>query len=301
MSQDAAETDRPLAVRMFEFPLIALLLAVSLYVLAYALGLSLAAVVPPLGQPTTAAVQGAIVLGMALGTYKLAIVHLGEQPHDDLPAHRALPDLGKGIVAGALLFSLVAGIAAMLGTYRVTGPAGVPSLLLPLISTAIVPVVMEELLFRGILFRWIEEFGGSWAALAITALLFGLVHIKNPNATWFSSLAIALEAGLLLGGAYMLTRSLWMPIGLHAAWNFTQGSIFGVPVSGIAAHGILKAKLVGPVLLSGGSFGLEASVIALAICIAAGTWLIVLAVRRGQVVRPWWARRRVALNGPPMS
>ena len=92
---------------------------------------------------------------------------------------------------------------------------------------------MEELLFRGILFRWIEEFGGSWAALMVTSVLFGLAHVINPNATWFSSFAIAVEAGVLLGGAYMLTRSLWMPMGLHAAWNFTQGDIFDVPVSGI--------------------------------------------------------------------
>ena len=94
------------------------------------------------------------------------------------------------------------------------------------------PGFTEELLFRGILFRWIEEFGGSWAALAVTSALFGLAHIFNPGATWFSSFAIAVEAGVLLGGAYMLTRNLWLAMGLHAGWNFTQGEIFDVPVSG---------------------------------------------------------------------
>ena len=112
---------------------------------------------------------------------------------------------------------------------------------------------MEELLFRGILFRWIEEFAGSWAALVMTSALFGLAHIFNPNATWFSSFAIAVEAGVVLGGAYMLTRSLWLPIGLHAAWNFTQGEVFDVPVSGSAVHGLVQARLSGPPLLSGGS------------------------------------------------
>ena len=76
----------------------------------------------------------------------------------------------------------------------------------------------------------------------MTSVLFGLAHIMNPNATWFSSFAIAVEAGLLLGGAYMLTRSLWLPMGLHAAWNFTQGEIFDVPVSGIDEHGLVEAK-----------------------------------------------------------
>jgi uncharacterized protein len=153
---------------------------------------------------------------------------------------------------------------------------------------------MEEVLFRGILFRWLEEFAGSWAALAVTSALFGLAHIMNPNATWFSSFTIAVEAGVLLGGAYMLTRSLWMPIGLHAAWNFTQGFIFDVPVSGLDQEGLVTARLSGPEILSGGAFGLEASVIALIIATAAGVWLVVLSVRRGELVKPWWVRRRLA-------
>jgi len=156
------------------------------------------------------------------------------------------------------------------------------------------PAFMEELLFRGILFRWLEAFGGSWFALALTSALFGLGHIMNPNATAFSSFAIAVEAGILLGGAYMLTRSLWMPMGLHAAWNFTQGEIFDVPVSGTDVHGLVTAQMSGPELLSGGMFGLEASVLALVPATVVGVWLVVRAIRRGELVRPWWVRRRLA-------
>jgi membrane protease YdiL (CAAX protease family) len=152
--------------------------------------------------------------------------------------------------------------------------------------------VIEELLFRGILFRWLEEFGGSWFALAATSALFGAAHIVNPNASALSSFAIALEAGLLLGGAYMLTRSLWMPIGLHAAWNFTQGFIWDVPVSGIDQEGLVEARLSGPELLSGGAFGLEASIIAMVMATATGIWLVWRAVRRGELMQPWWVRRR---------
>ena len=95
----------------------------------------------------------------------------------------------------------------------------------------------------------------------------------------------------------MLTRSLWAPIGLHAAWNFTQGEIYDVPVSGIDGTGLVEAKLSGPELLSGGAFGLEASVIALVIATGAGVWLVIRAVRAGHVVRPWWVRRRLAREG----
>jgi uncharacterized protein len=205
---------------------------------------------------------------------------------------RALPELGKGIAAGAALFFLVAAIAAAAGVYRITGRGGAANIVLPLISASMMPAIMEELLFRGILFRWLEDFSGSWATLIVTSALFGLAHSQNPGATLFSTFAIAVEGGLLLGGSYMLTRSLWMPIGLHAAWNFTQGPVLGVPVSGNPVHGLIRAKLEGPTILSGGAFGLEASIIAIAVCTAAGIWFLWLAFRRGEVVQPWWARRR---------
>jgi hypothetical protein len=184
-------------------------------------------------------------------------------------------------------------VAAIAGVYRIVGPGDTSTLVLELVGTAIIPGFMEELFFRGILFRWIEEFAGSWAALLLTSALFGAAHLMNPNATWFSSFAIAVEAGILLGGAYMLTGSLWAPMGLHAAWNFTQGEIFDVPVSGLDEHGLVQAQLSGPPLLSGGSFGLEASLFALVPATAIGIWLVWLAVRRGKVVPPMWVRRRL--------
>ena len=124
-------------------------------------------------------------------------------------------------------------------------------------------------------------------------MLFGFLHAANPNATVVSSLAIALAAGVLLGGAYMLTRNLWLAIGLHAGWNVTQGLLWDVPVSGFALDGWVESRLVGDPMLSGGSFGLEASVITMVMATIYGVWLIVRAARRGHVVRNWWARRRL--------
>jgi hypothetical protein len=176
--------------------------------------------------------------------------------------------------------------------YSVIGQGDSRQLVHELVTSAIMPAFMEELLFRGILFRWLEEFAGSWAALIITSALFGAAHLMNPNATPVAAFGIAIEAGVLLGGAYMLTRSLWMPMGLHAAWNFTQGEIFDVPVSGIDEHGLVQAKLSGPALLSGGGFGLEASLFAMVIATAVGVWMVWLAVKRAEVMQPWWVRRR---------
>jgi hypothetical protein len=289
-------SDQPLWRRIIDFPLVAMLIAGALIVVAVALGYNFGKLVPS-GLPARGVVLAGINLALVLLAYKLVIVRLGERPRDDLPTHNALRDLGFGLGGGIALFSIAVAIAAALGVYRIVGWGNASALLLDLVAVGIVPALLEEILFRGVLFRWIEEFGGSWAALVVTAALFGLVHISNPGATWFSSFAVAVEAGLLLGGAYMLTRTLWMPIGLHAAWNFTQGGIFGVPVSGHASHGLVQATLTGPALLSGGVFGLEASLIALAVCTAAGLWLVMLAVKRRQLMQPWWVRRRQAMAG----
>ena len=271
-----------------DFPLVAMLIATGLFILAAGFGQALGSAIM---LPSAAAkmwARNAVILGVVLLTYKLLIARLGASARDDLGRRRAAPDLGMGILIGFALMAASVGVAAIADVYNLMGQGDTSQLVHELITAAIMPAFMEEILFRGILFRWIEEFAGSWAALVITSALFGLAHILNPNATWFSSFAIAIEAGLLLGGAYMLTRSLWLPIGLHAAWNFTQGEVFGVPVSGDAVHGLLRSRLSGPPIVSGGGFGLEASIIALVIATAAGICFVWLAVRRGEVVRPSW-------------
>ena len=280
--------------RVVDFPLIALLVAVALFVLANVGAGAIDRLLPPLDAPTQSVVRAALSIGLALLVYKLAIRHLGERPRDDLRFRDAPKGLGIGFAFGALLFAAVVGVAAVADVYNIIGEGGTSELMRAAIAMAIVPGFMEELLFRGILFRWLEEFGGSWFALALTSALFGLAHMFNPGATALSSFAIGLEAGLLLGGAYMLTRNLWMAIGLHAAWNFTHGWIFDVPVSGFDQNGMVEARLSGPELLSGGAFGLEASLFAIVIATGAGIMLVVLAVRRGEMVRPWWVRRRLA-------
>src|SRR3546814_4514721 len=90
---------------------------------------------------------------------------------------------------------------------------------------------------RGVIFRLIERWLGSWIALAISAALFGAGHLANPNASWFAAVCIALEAGIMLGAIYMVTRRLWAAVGIHAAWNFTQGGIYGIAISGLDTQG----------------------------------------------------------------
>jgi membrane protease YdiL (CAAX protease family) len=293
MAQANTSGELPLWRRIVNYPLVALLIAVALFIAASALAMILGKPLQPMPQVERTVLRAIIGIVLVVGVYKLVIAKLGEHPRDDLRVDKeAGRNLGLGLLTGFAIMAIAVGIAAVLGVYRIVGPGDTSRLVLELVTVAILPGVMEELMFRGILFRWIEDFGGSWAALLITSALFGLAHIMNPNATWFSSFAIAVEAGVLLGGAYMLTRSLWFPMGLHAAWNFTQGEIFDVPVSGIDEHGLVQAKLSGPPLLSGGSFGLEASLIALIPATAIGVWLVWYAIKRGKIVAPHWVRHR---------
>jgi membrane protease YdiL (CAAX protease family) len=286
----------PLWRRIVDFPLVAMVIAIALFILAAGIGDVAGRAIDFHSTVAKMVVRNAVIFTLVLLTYKLVITRLGTAPRDDLRARQAWPNLGFGLVIGFLLMAASVGIAAASGVYDLVGEGDSSQFVHELITAAIMPAFMEELLFRGILFRWTEEFAGSWIALLLTSALFGLVHIMNPGATWFSSSAIAVEAGLLLGGAYMLTRSLWLPMGLHAAWNFTQGEIFDVPVSGNAEHGLLNARLSGPALLSGGEFGLEASVICLLLASTAGVWFLWLAVRRGEVIRPLWLRRSVPIS-----
>ena len=109
----------------------------------------------------------------------------------------------------------------------------------------------------------IEVRWNTWIALLVSTAVFGLVHIVNPGATWWSTLAIALESGLLLGAAYKYSGTLWLPIGIHWAWNYTQGNVFGFAVSGNEfGESIISPRVEGHELLTGGIFGAEASIIA---------------------------------------
>jgi hypothetical protein len=288
-----AADERPLWRQIYEFPLVAMLIAITLVMAATAAAVLIVQfVLPPLPGLGRQLTLDLVAIPLLILVYKLAIRLLGEHPRDDLRAPRALRLLGIGLGAGFLIFTLAVAIAAVIGVYRVTGEGDTSGLLDALLAAAIFPAISEEMLFRGILFRWIEEFGGSWVGLALSALAFGFAHYFNPDVTAVACLEIALEAGVMLGAAYMLTRSLWLPIGIHAAWNFAQGEIYGIPVSGTKVHGLLHARLSGPPLLTGNGFGLEASIIAVVVATVFGLWLLWLAVRRGQLVSPLWVRRR---------
>jgi len=207
----------------------------------------------------------------------------------ELAATRAL-DFFRGFALGALLMVVNVAVVALAGDLAL-GLGGWPALAgLP--GVALLAGVYEELIARGIVFRNLENVFGSKIAIALSAALFGWLHVGNPHATPLSAIAIGLEGGVLLAAVYMATRSLWWPIGLHVAWNFTETGVFGIADSGNPGRGVLHAQFSGPEWLTGGVFGIEASAVAVIVCLAAATVFLVRAHRTGRFVAPLWERSR---------
>ncbi len=199
-------------------------------------------------------------------------------------------ETGAGVLIGVGLLTVTVGLIAVIGYYQVEG-IGSWAALATALGIAATSGYTEEVLFRGVIFRIVEEWLGTWLALAISVVLFGLSHLANPNATLYGAAAIGIEGGMLLGVAYLLTRRLWLPIGIHFGWNFVQAGVFGPNLSGHEVESLLQSRLSGPELLSGGALGVEGSLFTLTLCLLVSFVLLDRARRRDRFIRPFWSRR----------
>lgn len=284
-----AEPKTSVLLRVLQFPLVRLIVLGPILFLM--MGVSNGFMARFAATPLTSI---AIVLGMsALGllVYAAFVRLIERRPVQEL----SLPGFGReilvGTLLGATLYTLTVLVLMLAGVYRISGlnPAVT---MLPALAMSISAGVFEELIYRGVLFRNLEDLFGSWIALLISSLVFGLGHLMNPEGTLLGALAICLEAGVLLAAAFMVTRRLWICIGLHFAWNFTQSGIFSGVVSGAFDQpGLVQSTLDGSDWLTGGKFGLESSVVAVVICTLAGVLLLVSAIRRNRIIAPVWQRR----------
>jgi len=247
------------------------------------------AVRPWIGTLPTALLSTAIATVLGWLAYRTYVRRFERRGLVELGVPGGGRELFAGVVLGLCAFAASIAILALVGAYRVVGLGEPLPVVLALLS-AIAAGTIEEIVFRGVVFRLVEEWGGTWTALAVSSLLFGGIHLLNPHATVLGAVAIVFEAGVLLAGAYVLTRRLWLPIGIHVGWNFAEGGIFGVPNSGHASTGIVRGEIVGPEWLSGGMFGPEASIVAVLVCVAFGAVLLVRAARRDRFVAASWKR-----------
>jgi hypothetical protein len=226
----------------------------------------------------------------ACGIYIAYVRLLERRSPTELALSDLLPQFSRGFLIGTGLFCATIIILAVSGSYRVTGlnAAATP---LAFFVGALGAALLEEIAVRGVLFRVMEQSLGTWIALALSAVIFGVLHGVNPGTTWRDLAGLALGAGVFLAAVFVYARQLWIGIGLHCAWNFNEGGVFGG--SG-KTHSLLSAKIAGPSWWTGGESGLDASCVEMFVCLSATLIFLLLARRYGRIVAPLWSKTRSA-------
>ncbi|GAB3611279.1 type II CAAX endopeptidase family protein [Humibacter ginsengiterrae] len=190
-----------------------------------------------------------------------------------------------GLAIGSVFIIASTVLLVLTGAYSIHWhPVDAAHTILLAVVVTIGGAVTEELLFRGLLLQAIERLGGTWIAIGVTAVLFGGAHFFNPGADLWSSAAIAIEAGVLMGAGFAWRRSIPFVVGIHFAWNFIE-SMLGIPVSGHREPGLFLTQTHGAIILTGGDFGLEASIIPVLLSLVLSAGMLALAHRSSRVTR----------------
>jgi membrane protease YdiL (CAAX protease family) len=208
--------------------------------------------------------------GLLIGGF-LFFSRLLDQVEDDPWTYIGLPGARGsvrqsilGLLIGGLMVSIAVGLIAIIGTLDfhpiLTDHTLTRSLLITILLVG--GAMLEELMFRGYPFQRLIESIGIPGAILVLSIFFGAVHLGNPNAGGFWSWGFfnTIAVGVLFAVAYLRTRTLWFPFGIHFGWNFFLGVVYGLPVSGIRDFSVIvRGAAHGPRLLTGGAYGVEAS------------------------------------------
>ncbi|MEV7130880.1 CPBP family intramembrane glutamic endopeptidase [Streptomyces sp. NPDC093260] len=235
-------------------------------------------------NPWLSLLVGALTVAVMTFVYRWAVRRTENREVTELRGMEAISATFWGLVLGTLMFLCVIGNIYFLGDYKVHGIDSVSGAI-GLIGFMAAAASTEEIIFRGLLFRLLERGTGTYTALVLSGLVFGAMHLLNDDATVAGALAIAIEAGAMLAAGYAATRNLWLPMGVHFAWNFMESGVFSTQVSGNGdTHGLLDATLSGNHLITGGEFGPEASIYSVAFGTLLTICFLVVAHRRGNIV-----------------
>jgi membrane protease YdiL (CAAX protease family) len=200
--------------------------------------------------------------------------------------------LAGGILLGAGLASTV--VLIQYFTHVLTITTTRPFLpLLPTLWNIFVNSTVVEVLIIGIFFRLTEKWLGSWLALLILVIVFVALHITAPGATIISAIAVSMHAAFLLGPTYIYTRSLWVPIAIHFAWDFSYAGLYGASINGYTMdNSLFYTTTNGSELWTGGYFGPQGSIQAAALCLLTGFIFLNLSRRHNRIVQPSFKKPR---------
>ena len=246
---------------------------ITLIILGPLFFLFLSQIVPIVGTLSNSWIGKIVLLFLGsfvvLELYALYIKVFEKRAPYELKLKTSLPNLLLGFTIGGLFIVCAVGILALFGVYRIEAiTIDWINLILNFAMLSIV-AVSEEIIFRGILFRMIDKRCNTIFAFIISSLLFGIIHLTTVD--FWTAIAVSVEAGFMLAAAYKLRNNLWVPIGIHWAWNFFLGPIFGVGVSGISQDAcVIIPKIAGPYILTGGDNGFEGSIVTFVLGLAIG-------------------------------
>lgn len=272
--EPASPDSSPRWRRVLRHPLVRMMAASLVMFLALALSFAVTEALLPkvtrIAWPNLAA-----AISCALG-YWAYVKRVERREVTELSTSGALAEWARGAALGVLLGLLTLAPLWGIDVYRIEGLGdGFP--LIKQIPEMLLVSVMEELLMRGVVFRIAQHAWGTRRALALTTLLFVVAHL--PGEINAMGMLVTAAASLAFTAAYQVSGRLWLPMGMHFAWNYLFSAVFSVPVSGHEAKGWLHGSMSGPEWLSGGTYGVEASAMALFVWSVAAALLL----RRAQV------------------
>lgn len=263
--------------KILRFPIIWMLIGAVAIILVQGLFLLLTERVEGIGSLFLTIILGFV----AILLYKFIMKYVAGRATPEISKQSAGIEAVWGVLTGAIFVTMSTFIIVAMGGYSFqwAHAADPVSVLMTSIETALSAAIVEELVFRGLMLQAIQKLGGSWIALAVTSLTFGAFHLGNPGATLWSAFAITLEAGVLLGAAFLWRRNLWFAMGLYFAWNALE-ALLGIPVSGFPADGLFTVEVSGQALLTGGDFGLEGSIVTVILGLVIAIPMLIGAARK---------------------
>jgi membrane protease YdiL (CAAX protease family) len=246
----------------------------------------------PLDQSDKDPIAGTVFAIVVCASYTLLFQRYEKRTVTELSSRNFPRYLTGGILLGLGLASAIVLIQYLTHVLSIdTIRSFLP--LLPTLWNTFVNSVIAEVLIIGIVFRITEEWLGSWFALLILAVIFVILHITAPGATLISAIAVSTHAALLLGPAYIYTRSLWVPISIHFAWDFSFAGLYGASINSYTMdNSLLNTSTDGSDLLTGGYFGPQGSIQAAALCLLTGLVFLHRSRRNHKIIPPSFRKFR---------
>ncbi len=281
--------------RFIQFPLVRLLIALSflvpIFVLDKVFKLMIVSALSDGTQIVVKYIEAAVFFSLFVMAYRFYTKHVEKRRALELSSVGVFREFGLGFLISMGLVVTIVVILYSLGYLDFVSLASNSRVALDLAVKFAMGAFLEELIFRLILFKLTEELLGTWIAFMIQAVFFGFAHQANENATVLTSISLIIVGGIFYTAAFMYTRRIWFPLGIHMGWNYCQSGLFSMPNSGTTYEGLLNTTVSGPKAFTGGSFGIEASFMAIALCLIAGIVLVAISYKAGRFAAPLWKRK----------